>query len=78
MRCNVQCIGEQPLHIGSATKSKRLEYTTMDSTQIIDRIVARNNALWTLLNDGDNLGRDENLALIERAFGDADDEEVRS
>lgn len=43
--------------------------------QIIDRIVARNNALWTFLTQGDELSRDENLALIEQAFGPSDNDE---
>lgn len=46
-----------------------------DTAQIIDNIVARNNALWTLLTQGDDLSIEENLDLIDRAFPSARDEE---
>ena len=44
--------------------------------EIVDGIVARNNALWTLLTEGDELTLEESLDLIERAFG-RDEEEAR-
>jgi hypothetical protein len=37
-------------------------------SDVIDRIVEQNNALWELLTSSDNKSPEEKLALLKRAF----------